>query len=154
MSLEADIRDIVSRIWLTLLDPELVAAEAADLGRTSAITSFVHLDGAWRGVVMVQCPVGLAMELTTSMFSTYADDALVGEAEVRDALGEIANMVAGNIKALLPQPCFISLPAVAIGADDAVTVPGTAATATVAFTCVGQPFVVSLLQASDGVAAA
>ena len=66
--------------------------------------------------------------------------------DVRDALGELANMLGGNIKALLPAPSQISLPAVAIGSDYELSVVGTGEVARVAFTCDGQPLLVTLLQ--------
>jgi hypothetical protein len=31
---------------------------------------------------------------------------------VRDVAGEVANMIGGNLKALLPEPCRLSLPKV------------------------------------------
>ncbi|MCU0705946.1 MAG: chemotaxis protein CheX, partial [Fimbriiglobus sp.] len=40
----------------------------------------------------------------------------VTPAELADALGELANMVGGNLKALLPDGCRLSLPSVEPGA--------------------------------------
>jgi hypothetical protein len=39
----------------------------------------------------------------------------VSDADRADALGELAGMVAGNLKAVLPPPCYLSRPAVAAG---------------------------------------
>jgi CheY-specific phosphatase CheX len=156
MSMRSDIEEIAQMIWTTLFDLPLVAAAEAAPGGGASVTSFVHIDGAWRGVVMLQCPIALAVTLTSSMFdgalSARDGDGVspkVHEAEVRDALGEIANMVAGNVKALLPEPCTISLPAVALGSDDAVSVPGATLVAAVPFTCDGLPFVITLLERAD-----
>ena len=41
-----------------------------------------------------------------------ADEDSLGLEEVQDALGEISNMIAGNIKPLLPGASRISLPSV------------------------------------------
>jgi len=38
-----------------------------------------------------------------------------GPADVADAVGELVNMVGGNIKSLMPGPSVLSLPAVAAG---------------------------------------
>jgi chemotaxis protein CheX len=71
---------------------------------------------------------------------------------VRDALGELTNMVAGNVKAMLPQPSAISLPTVAFGRHYDITVVGTRLVASVSFTSETHPFVVSLVQRSTDVA--
>ena len=39
---------------------------------------------------------------------------------MRDAVGELANMVGGNIKALMPGSCQLSLPTVAEGRSEAL----------------------------------
>ena len=149
MTMHADIQEITQMIWEALFEQPLELAADAELTGGSTVTSFVHIDGAWCGVVLLQCPMGLAVELTAAMFDSDGGGAAVDEGDVRDALGEIANMVAGNIKALLPEPCHISLPAVALGTDDTVSVPGTTPVTAVPFSAGGHPFIVTLLERSD-----
>ena len=58
------------------------------------------------------------------MFGSAPD--VVTDAEVVDALGELTNMIGGNVKSLLPAPSQLSLPMV----SDSVwptTVPGSVA---------------------------
>jgi chemotaxis protein CheX len=73
--------------------------------------------------------------------------------EVCDAFGELTNMVAGNIKALLPAPSSISLPTVAFGSHYDLIVVGTEPVQTAAFTTTAGgralPLVVSLLQRTE-----
>lgn len=145
MNMHSDIEQICQMIWDSLFGLALEAAPEPDLSGDATVTSFVHIDGAWQGVVMVQCTMDFASQLTKSMFDDDSDGP-VGEADLRDALGEVANMVAGNVKALLPEPCSISLPAVALGTDDTVSVPRTALVTTVPFTCDGEPLVITLLE--------
>ena len=114
----------------------------------STVTGIVNIDGAWRGAVLVRCPLALASLLTAAMFQ--GDDEPDFE-EVSDALGELTNMVAGNIKALLPQPSAISLPTVAFGSQYEISVKGTHTVATVPFTSKSYPLVVSLVQHSDDI---
>ena len=154
MSMRSDIQEIVEMIWTTLFDLPLEMTDAPGPDGGPAVTSFVHIDGAWRGVVMLQCPMALAVTLASSMFEGVhpvhgVPAPKVHEAEVRDALGEIANMVAGNVKALLPEPCSMSLPAVALGSDDTISVPGTTPVTSVPFSCDGHLFVITLLQRVD-----
>ncbi len=48
------------------------------------------------------------------MFAMEPDE--VSDAEIGDALGEMANIVGGNVKALMPEPSVLSLPQVALEA--------------------------------------
>jgi chemotaxis protein CheX len=66
--------------------------------------------------------------------------------EVRDALGELTNVIGGNVKALFPGPSRISLPTVAVGSDYEVGVVDTTAVTSVSFTCDGHPMLVTLFQ--------
>ena len=49
---------------------------------------------------MLHCPAGLARNATPLIFSQPKE--LVSVNDVQDAIGEITNMIGGNIKALLP----------------------------------------------------
>jgi chemotaxis protein CheX len=144
-TIDAGIEEITGMIWESLFDFPLERVADAPIDREPVVTGFVSIDGAWNGAIMVRCPIALATTLTTAMFQ--ADNA-PGFDDVRDALGELTNMVAGNVKALLPSPCNLSLPAVALGTDYALSVLGTTTLACVSFTCDGHPLLVTLLQRS------
>ncbi len=105
------LQSIVATIWSSTLgiDPApLGAAPGASPGTEPSPGSRVYLTGAWRGCVELACPPALAVAFAAGMFHVPAD--AIGPAEVQDALGELTNMLAGNIKSLLPSPTFISLP--------------------------------------------
>jgi chemotaxis protein CheX len=57
----------------------------------------------------------LAMHTTAQML--MMDEAEVSIEELHDAAGELANMTGGGFKALVPQPCTLSLPSVTSGSD-------------------------------------
>jgi CheY-specific phosphatase CheX len=147
-TINAEVEDIVKTIWSTLvglpieLDGEELQPDA------STMTSIVHIDGAWHGAVMLQCPMTLATLLAAAMFQGESEASLE---DIGDALGELTNMVAGNIKALLPEPCAISLPTIARGSNYAVNVVGTRAVARSRFTCGGETIVVAVVQRSTDV---
>ena len=149
---EAELVEITERVWDSLFDVPLVARDPSEpLGRTSgrAISGCVHITGAWDGAVTLHCSEKLAKLVTGAMFEMEPDEA--GEDDVRDALGELANMVGGNVKALLPEPCRISLPAVADGADYRLSIPGAYPLTAVTWTCGGEPLLVRILErAPDG----
>ncbi|MFZ0285054.1 MAG: chemotaxis protein CheX [Terriglobales bacterium] len=85
----------------------------ADMG----ITSMVGLAGKLCGVLSVRCDAKSAALMTSKMLGIKVDEV---EAEMTDAMGEIANMVAGNFKnkiSGLGDSCMLSPPTVITGSD-------------------------------------
>ena len=144
-TIEVDVEEITAMIWHSLFDLPLERAGATSSDGAPAVTGFVSIDGAWDGAVILRCPMPLATRVTTAMFQATNTPSF---ADISDALGELTNMVAGNVKALLPSPCNLSLPAVALGNDYELSVLGTTPLARVSFSCDGQPLMVTLLQRS------
>ena len=145
-TLATDIEEIIRSIWSTLFELSIRTNGDQQLDGEAQVTSVVHIDGAWHGAVMMQSPLQLAATLTAGMFKA---DSPPSFDDIRDALGELTNMLAGNLKALLPEPCAISLPAVAVGSDYNMAVVGSTVVARVPFICDGQPLVVTLVERSD-----
>jgi chemotaxis protein CheX len=144
--LRSDITEIARNIWETLFSLPLDQPDADGVlpRDIPQVTGCVQIDGAWNGAVLFQCPDELANKLAAELFRPVTT---ASPEEVRDAIGELTNMFAGNIKALLPEPSRISLPAVALGADYDLQVIGTRVVAAVAFECGGFSLLVTLLQA-------
>ena len=142
---DVDIEDITQSIWTTLFEVPIERGGDGAIRTESTVTSIVQIEGAWHGAVVLRCPMELAVTLTSVMFQSPAAPSFD---DVRDALGELTNMMAGNLKALLPEPSALSLPAVALGSDYEFGVLGTEVLATVPFTCIGQPLVVMVVQRS------
>jgi chemotaxis protein CheX len=148
MGFHTDVEEVVKSIWSTLVDVPLEPGGGTGGSEESMVTGIVNIDGAWRGAVFVQCPLALASLLTAAMFQ--GDEAPTLD-DVRDALGELTNMVAGNVKALLPEPSSISLPTVAFGSNYQISVVGTRVVATVPFTSDSDLLIVSVVQRSGDV---
>jgi chemotaxis protein CheX len=120
--LQADeVVEVTQSVWLSLLGEELAPVD--DTTETGAMLSgCVQLSGAFEGAVSVDCAAPLARTVTGVMFEMEPSKAS-GE-ELADAIGEITNMIGGNIKALLPGPSVLSLPTVT-REPGGLTVPGT-----------------------------
>lgn len=142
IEVDDDIREIAVSIWETLFSVALERGAEGERAADPVVTGCVHIDGAWHGAVMLHCGVELAGLLAGELFRTPTPT----PDEVRDTIGELTNMLAGNIKALLPEPSRISLPAVAFGADYDLRVMGTTTVAAVPFRCSDSTVVVTLLQ--------
>lgn len=137
-----DIREIAASIWETMFHSGLTPATATAFDGEPVVTGCVHIDGAWHGAVTLQCGDQLAGLLAAELFLADAPT----KEQVWDTIGELTNMLAGNIKALLPEPSWISLPAVAFGSDYALSVMGAAPVAVVPLRSNDLPLVVTLLQ--------
>ena len=99
----------------------------------------MHLSGAYIGAIMLQCSPPAARDAAAALFSVSPDD--VTQAEVVDAMGEIANMVGGNVKSMLPGPSTLSLPSVIQGR---LSLPGSQVVREVTLAWHAQPLTVSL----------
>jgi len=114
MSVERQlIAEFVCDIWQLVVGRPVQSA--AELPATGPDWSFacVQITGAWRGTVTVAADAELVRAVAAALLAVPPER--VGEADRADALGELAGMVAGNLKAVLPPPCYLSKPAVAAG---------------------------------------
>jgi CheY-specific phosphatase CheX len=107
---------IVSTVWESLFGESTVPTTAAPVPE-EAVRASVGIHGGWTGSVVVSCRPEVATGLTRELLALPADH-VPDRAEVHDALGEIANIVAGNVKSLLPDHATLGLPEVAEGPSD------------------------------------
>ena len=134
---------IVTDIWTSMLGfPVEARGEPAAVNGSRHLSASVQISGGWEGTVLVSCPDSLAQRVAGVMFDTpgASDD------EIRDALGEIANMTAGNVKALVESYCRLSLPMVAEGRELAISIPGSKVVAQANFDCGVDPLTVEVFE--------
>jgi len=82
-----------------------------------SITGMVGFAGTYSGVISIHCPVALALKVTSNMLGIECDE--VNE-DLNDAIGEIANMLGGNVKQVLSKGGLdvkLSIPTVISGED-------------------------------------
>lgn len=135
-----DIRSVTQQVWESVLGRDAAAGAPDPDGSRLQVEACVHITGGWEGTVSVATSDALARGLTEEMFGMSSGEA--SDAEILDANGEMANMIGGNIKALMPGPSQLSLPTVAHGAPMAF--PGTTVAVTDCFDVDGEPFVVTV----------
>ncbi len=137
-----DLEVITREVWTSFLDGDpdglLPGASEPD---AEQVTGCVHLSGAYVGSIMLRCSAPAARYAAAALFSMQPTD--VTQVEVVDALGELANMVGGNVKSMLPGPSALSLPLVVHGQ---LAVPGAEVMREVALSWRGESLVVSLWQ--------
>jgi CheY-specific phosphatase CheX len=146
--IEKEICDYTKNIWKSILSLDVEPAQngAGDSENNYALAGCIQITGAWNGTVTMHYPMPLAKKVASIMFDLNGGP--VENELIQDALGELTNMTGGNIKSLLPEPCFLSLPAVAL-TDSAMRVPGSELVSKITFQCNGENFQVSLLKKVD-----
>jgi len=148
MSLTPSTEDIVAitqDVWSSFLEEEnpteLEIGDPAGPG-TEKVTGCVHISGAWEGSILLSCSARAARTVAAALFATTSDE--VSSAEVVDAVGELTNMVGGNLKGLLPGPSRLSLPSVTEGIDFQVAIPGSRLIDHVTLRWQGEPVAISV----------
>lgn len=111
----ADLQSIMDDCWSTFLgnvDPlEPVAPTDLPLPTWSAA---ITVTGGWQALVLMQFSEAAAAAVAQRMLGLGPDEAPSPE-DLSDALGELVNVVGGNVKSLMPGPSQLSLPLVAQG---------------------------------------
>jgi chemotaxis protein CheX len=117
------IAEIARDVWGSFLAMDLADAPDDDAAATGpTMTGCVHVSGEWGCSVILETTSSHAQHAAEAMFA--ADPGSLSPEEISDALGELTNMVGGNIKGLLPAPSALSLPSVAAGESYTMRVPG------------------------------
>ncbi len=142
----SDLRDLVESVWSVQLGFEVLdAAGSIPPPPEQTLCGCVHISGAWNGLVTVRASEALSRKVAASMFDMAGEELSIDE--LHDALGEIANMTGGSVKALLPGPSQLSLPSVVSGSSFAFNSPGTRLVNELTFQCHGSFVSVQVFEA-------
>jgi len=117
-----DLARIVQSVFQTMMDLEATASGTPWIHAPDTITSAVHFVGTWRGAALVECGAQPACQFAARFMGIGLPAAI--DDDVRDVMGELANMVAGNLKSLLPKGVDLSMPSVVVGSDYSLHVCG------------------------------
>lgn len=80
-------------LMIDLESDEVIHNRKCDI--RSNLTSMIGLGGGIRGLLAIHCPASVAQAVTGSFLGMEVDTL---NDDVKDAIGEIANMIAGNLK--------------------------------------------------------
>jgi len=142
-----DLVEVVVATWSSFLGDEsasllLPAADVAIEGDKAS--GCVTIRGGWEGAVLMEMSPRLAAVVASGLFGSSETD--LSPEEVADAVGELVNVVGGNVKGMLPGPSELSLPSVATGSGFTMHVPKSTASLRLGFTWCGEPLAVLVLQ--------
>ena len=113
-----DVDAVVGSVFSTMMGLEALPSSDPPPSPTGLLTASVCLTGEWEGAVSIQCTpaeaCAFAARFVGSSLPEEVDD------DVRDVIGELANMIGGNLKCALAPGIRVSIPSVTDGASYSV----------------------------------
>ncbi len=106
---------IVQSVFETMMSLDASPCDAPWSRAGDRMTSLVYLTGDWNGAVMLECTPQQACQFAGRILCM--DPPETADDDVRDVLGELANMVGGNMKSGMSTGVRLSMPSVMIGRD-------------------------------------
>lgn len=139
----------VRQVFSSMLGLELVPApdgKPPDFPPDRKVSSSVGISGDWNGAVVFECGTLTACHLTAAMMGgpqpTCVDES------VKDVVGEITNMVAGNFKNSLPGHSSLTLPCFIEGSDYSMDIVQGKRVLTLPLLFDGRGVILSVIEAS------
>lgn len=136
---EPAVTGVVTSVFENMLGvPAGLSADNVEPMSDVSVVSCVQISGTWNGAVVLEFTEVLAKRIAVLMFGSPANEAT--PAEICDAVGELANMIGGALKMLIPEPAQISLPAVTQGGHLRLSILGGAQPHRLEYACEGMVF--------------
>jgi CheY-specific phosphatase CheX len=114
---------IVRDVFATMLGYEINESFDDYSSRGDVVTCAIFFAGVWKGALILECNEPQACFFTGRLMGIPEPAQLDDNA--RDAMGEVVNMVGGNLKSVLPPGVGLSMPSVLEGHNHAYRICGT-----------------------------
>ncbi len=141
---QIDLSRIVDDVFRAMLGTDAYPLTESEDAGADSLTAAVQFAGEWHGALLLQCGARQAAAFTRALMPE--SQPAHNDEDVRDALGEVVNMVGGNLKSILLPGVVLSMPSVVHGSDYALHICRSNAVKTVNFTSDLGTFSVSLVQ--------
>ncbi len=139
---EQTLQQVVSDVCSGMLGLTLEPSDEHHCEDADALSAIIRISGCWDSLVQVLTPRRTAVSIASSMFAITEEE--LSEAEIHDAIGEIANMVGGNLKGIVEGESSLSLPCVGESSECA-PFDRNFAGLSVSNRCQGDPLIVRVL---------
>ena len=146
----SELAQIVESVFVTMLGVDVSECQTPWFASTDRLTSSVHLTGHWNGAVLFECDPRQACQFAGHFLAmdapapTPQPPAVVDDV-VRDLIGELANMIGGNLKCVLKQGVRLSMPSVVDGTEYSLRVCGAQVKERLSFQCAEGVFWITVL---------
>ena len=145
---ENDLAEMVEQVWQSYLDPEGISPLIPnyDENQPTEVHSSVSITGSWSGHVVYASSTAAARKAAAGFLAM--DESEVSDEDLSDVLGELANIIGGNVKAMLPAGAMLSLPQVVLAPESATRYPSAERVSGLYGVWEGEPVSVSMWQSS------
>jgi chemotaxis protein CheX len=147
------INDIASEIFELMVSMKVTSLFPAVAPLNSykcGITAMAGFAGTYNGMISIHCPVELALHITSQMLGCTCNEV---NDDLRDAIGEVANMLGGSIKKVLSKGGFdvrLSIPTVIFGEEHTANVLSVRDCIVVPFDVEGHILLIGLTLKNEG----
>jgi chemotaxis protein CheX len=138
-----ELAQVVESVFRTMLTLEVTQSQAPWFPSEERLTAAVHLAGDWSGVVLLECGRWQACQFAGRFLSGDPPEKV--DNVVRDMLGELVNMIGGNLKCVLARGLRLSMPSVVDGSDYSLRICRAEILERLAVQSVDGPFWVTIL---------
>ena len=118
-TLRPTIAEITGSIFGTMLDLAVNPLDSVAAEGAFEMTAAVYYAGVWNGALLLECSLRQAAEWGVRLMGIPPP---IAAEDARDSLGELCNVLAGNLKPMLPPGVALSTPSVVAGADYSLSV--------------------------------
>jgi len=151
IDLEEYINNTITNVFDTMLSMQASPVEAgmkddAVARKGPRIVGSVGLSGDVMGNISIQVSDVFAREITAAMLGMEEEE-IESDEEVHDVIGEISNMVGGDLKSRLCDvgfPCSLSIPSITSGTDFKIESTGWSRHEQFALACDGHSVVIEV----------
>ena len=119
---DSQIEEIVQSIFTSMLGMAVTRSATGADECQEIVLGTIHITGPQSVSVVLGVSDPVAKAAAAAMLQIPSDEAT--DDDKKDVVAELANMVGGNLKSLLPGPLYLSLPTVVAGRDLGLQVPG------------------------------
>jgi len=103
----------VERVFSTIMEAKVAPGTGDCKAGPDTMTAIIDFKGDWRGAILLQCSTSEARHLAVMFLGKDAIDGV--DEDSRDVMGELLNIIAGNLKTVLPRGAQATLPTVVSG---------------------------------------
>jgi chemotaxis protein CheX len=139
-----ELAQIVESVFRTMMCLEVSESNQPWYPGGDRLTATIHLAGEWKGVLALECSHKQACVFAARFLSMERPDMV--DDVVRDVLGELANMIGGNLKCVLAGGLRLSMPSVVDGTDHNLRVCRAGVRERLVFECMDGAFSVAVLR--------
>lgn len=137
----AEVEQIVGTVFQTMLNMDAFLSDDTWIPEPDRVTATLSLHGQWTGAILIETSKSLANHFASRFLALASPD----DREVRAVLGELANIIGGNLKCTLNPGALLSMPTIVDGHAYSVHLCGVKSFEDHSFVCDGGTFWVRIV---------